>query len=350
MELTVDQALQQGIAAHKEGRLQEAERLYQAILKTEPTHPEANNNLGVLCLYLNKPEVAIPLFKIAVKANPNMEEYWINYINTLLKKQHFQNAKKVLAQAKQRGFAGKKINALEAQITPIPQSMDSKLPEQKSAMTFYAKRKVFSEKEKAENPSSTNLNSLIESYQRSEYADAEQLAISIIRQFPNHQFSWKVLAAVYRQTGRIPDALFANKKSVALAPQDAEAHSNLGNTLKDLGRLKEAEASHRQALKLTPSYPELHINLSITLKELGQLKESEESCRQAIALKPLYGEAHYNLGNTLKELGRLKEAEASYRQAIAQKENYFQAHCNLGITLKGLGRSKCKAPVLCTTF
>ena len=31
MELTIDQALQQGIAAHKEGKLQDAERLYRAI-------------------------------------------------------------------------------------------------------------------------------------------------------------------------------------------------------------------------------------------------------------------------------------------------------------------------------
>ena len=31
MEPTIDQALQQGVAAHKEGKLQEAERLYQAI-------------------------------------------------------------------------------------------------------------------------------------------------------------------------------------------------------------------------------------------------------------------------------------------------------------------------------
>lgn len=48
MELTVEQALQQGIAAHKEGKLQEAEQLYRAILNTQPSHPDANHNLGVI--------------------------------------------------------------------------------------------------------------------------------------------------------------------------------------------------------------------------------------------------------------------------------------------------------------
>ena len=33
MELTVEQALQQGVAAHKEGKLQDAERLYRATAK-----------------------------------------------------------------------------------------------------------------------------------------------------------------------------------------------------------------------------------------------------------------------------------------------------------------------------
>ena len=50
MELTIEQALQQGVAAHKEGKLQEAERLYRAILQTQPTHPDANHNLGVIAV------------------------------------------------------------------------------------------------------------------------------------------------------------------------------------------------------------------------------------------------------------------------------------------------------------
>ena len=38
MELTIEQALQQGVAAHKEGKLQEAERLYRTVLQSQPAH------------------------------------------------------------------------------------------------------------------------------------------------------------------------------------------------------------------------------------------------------------------------------------------------------------------------
>ena len=48
MELTIDQALQQGVASHKEGKLQDAERLYRAILQSQPNHPDANHNLDML--------------------------------------------------------------------------------------------------------------------------------------------------------------------------------------------------------------------------------------------------------------------------------------------------------------
>ena len=72
MELTVEQALQQGVAAHKEGKVEEAERLYRAILQSKPLHPDANHNLGVLAVLANKVDTALPLFKIALEADPEI--------------------------------------------------------------------------------------------------------------------------------------------------------------------------------------------------------------------------------------------------------------------------------------
>ena len=50
MELTIEQALQQGMTAHKEGKLQDAERIYRAILQSQPAHADANHNLGVIAV------------------------------------------------------------------------------------------------------------------------------------------------------------------------------------------------------------------------------------------------------------------------------------------------------------
>ena len=52
MELTLDQALQKAVEAHKAGQIQEADRLYTALLQAQPKHPDANHNMGVLPLVL----------------------------------------------------------------------------------------------------------------------------------------------------------------------------------------------------------------------------------------------------------------------------------------------------------
>ena len=316
MELTIEQALQRGVAAHKEGKLQEAERLYRKILQSQPTHPDANHNLGVLAVSANKADAALPLFKTAVEANPRIEQFWLSYIDALIKEKQFESARQILHQGKQLGVAGEKLNPLEAQL---------------------ASRKN-PENVKSASPSQLQHNALLEHYQNRKYSDAEKLAISITQEFPSYQLGWKVLGAVYGQVGRNSEAVDANQTAVALSPEDAAAHSNLGVALQELGRLEEAEASHTQAIALKPNFAEAHNNLGSTLQEQGKLDEAEASCRQAIALKSDYAEAHYNLGNMLKELGRLDESEASCNQAIALKPDLADAHYNLGITLQELGR------------
>ena len=97
-------------------------------------------------------------------------------------------------------------------------------------------------------PHQYELNSLLEHYQNGRYEKAEKLALILTDKFRTHPFAWRVLGAVLNQTGRISEGLIACQKSVALAPENAEAHYNLGVTLKELGRLEEAEASYRKAI------------------------------------------------------------------------------------------------------
>ena len=225
MELTIEQALQQGVAAHKEGKLQEAERLYRAILQSQPLHPDANHNLGVLAVSVNKTDAALPLFKTALEANPKIEQFWLSYIDALINEKHFDNAKQVLEQAKTQGLGGERLISLEAQLL-------SKTEQPNIA---------------GASPPQELLNSLLGHYQKGRFSDAEKLALQITQDFPKHQFAWKVLGAVLGATGRKSEAVDANQTAVALSPQDAEAHSNLGNTLKELGRLDEAVATFKPA-------------------------------------------------------------------------------------------------------
>ena len=383
MELTIEQALQQGVAAQKQGNLQEAERLYRAILKAQPTHPDANHNLGVIAVFVNKAELALPLFKTALEADIKVEKFWLSYIEALINENDFETAKAVLQQARRIELIGDKIDALEAQLKQILQPARAKSPEKKKRLTFKEKRKKIasskqkkkqakSESETSVSPPQTQLNALLEHYQNGQHDEAEKLAMLMTKQFPKNYFGWKVLGSIHGAAGRTSEAINANQKTVALSPHDAEAHNNLGNVLQKMNRLKEAEASYgraialkpdfdiaysnlgatlhksgrleeaeanfRQAILLNPDFAETHNNLGGTLQELGRLEEAEASCRQAIAMKPDYAEAQNNLGNALKDLGKLEEAETSYTQAIAMKPQYAEAINNLGVTFQAQGR------------
>ena len=140
MELTIEQALQQGVAAHKEGKVQDAEKLYRAILQSQPLHPDANHNLGVIAVSVNKADAALPLFKTALEANPKIEQFWVSYIDALIKTENFDDAKQVLEQAKKQGVKGEKLDVLETQLTPTAQVNEPKLAEQKKIREYSRKR------------------------------------------------------------------------------------------------------------------------------------------------------------------------------------------------------------------
>ena len=311
MELTIQQALRQGVDAHNQGNLQKAERIYLAILQSQPKHPDANHNLGLIAIAMGKSETALQLFKKALDVNPKIEQFWLSYVDALIKNNQIKDAKRAIKKAKKIGFDSQKLEAL---------SLPPKLPVA------------------GKTPPQAKLDSLLQYYQAGQYGDAEKQALSITQLFPTHQLGWKVLGAILGQTDRNAEALTAIKMTVTLSPKDAEAHYNLGVILQKLLRSDEAESSFKQSIALQPDYAEAHGNLAATLHECGRLDEAEASYRRAIALQPDYAIAHFNLASTLHDLGRLDEAEASYGQAIDLIPNFIDAHVNLGITLQSLGK------------
>ena len=180
MELNIDLLLQQGISAHQAGNLQEAERCYKNILQTQSTHPHANHNLGALYVSINKSETALNLFKTALQVNPNIELFWISYINALINERLFTEAKQALKKAKRKGANKNKLNELNEYL--ISQANGSSVRPQ------------------------SDIDRLTNYYQDGNYDDAETLAKSITEQFPKYPFGWKVSGAVLTN-GRVSESL-----------------------------------------------------------------------------------------------------------------------------------------------
>jgi hypothetical protein len=53
-------------------------------------------------------------------------------------------------------------------------------------------------------------NSLLEHYESGRYKEAEILALSLTVEYPNDNFSYKILAGIFKQTFRLSEAMSAN--------------------------------------------------------------------------------------------------------------------------------------------
>src|SRR5277367_1327057 len=107
-----NEVLEKAIAQHKAGRPADAERLYRLVLISEPRHPLANHNLGVVIVQRGSVGEGVPFFKAARDAAPREGLYWLSYARALLRSGQTQLALGVLEEAKTRGFSGAPLDAL----------------------------------------------------------------------------------------------------------------------------------------------------------------------------------------------------------------------------------------------
>ena len=124
MELTLEQALERGIEAHKAGKVQEADRYYTAILKAQPKHSDANHNMGVLAVGVGKVEEALPFFKTALEVTSDIAQYWLSYIDALIRLERLEDARVLFDQAKGKGLKGDAFDKLKTVLSQ-PSKLDS---------------------------------------------------------------------------------------------------------------------------------------------------------------------------------------------------------------------------------
>jgi tetratricopeptide (TPR) repeat protein len=168
---------------------------------------------------------------------------------------------------------------------------------------------------------------------------------------PNDAEAHSNLGATLRARGLWLEALASFQTSLQLRPghldtlsQTAEAQNNLGNSLFDVGRYADAVGCYQAALQIKTDEAKIHSNLANALRHLGRLPEAAASSRRAIALNPTLGEAHNNLGLALAAQGQFEDAAESYERALALDAGYVDALNNLGNALRDLGqRRKCLA-------
>ena len=311
MELTLDQALQKGIEAHKAGKVQEADRYYTAILKANPKHPDANHNMGVLAVGVGKVEHALSFFETALEVNQNISQFWLSYIDALIKLNRMDDARSILAQAKNKGANGNAFDQIEK---ILDAQYDTKLNNQ--------------------GPPQEELIKLTQLYKQNRSQQVFNEAQKLTKKYTQSPTLWNLLGASAAQIGNLDNAILAFQNAISIRPDYAEAYNNMGNTLKEQGKLEEAIDAYNKALFNKPDYAKAYTNMGNALKEQGKLEEAIYAYNKAISIKPDFAEAYLEMGITFNDQDKLEEAIEAFTNAVTINPNYSEAFNNMGNILK----------------
>ncbi|WP_186405896.1 O-linked N-acetylglucosamine transferase family protein [Candidatus Accumulibacter aalborgensis] len=341
LDEALTQAFEKAVAYQNSGQLSEAEQLYQAILKTQPNHPRANHQLGLLELQRQQPATGLPHLMAALEACPEFSQYWLSALDALLLLGQVDTARQMLVLGQQHGLTGDAVDSLVLRL--VENGPEREPPIAKTAMPLPGKpgNKPSTKRTAAgrsQESSADEMKTLLALFHAGHYSEGEALARAQTERYPRQGFGWKVLGAMLKSQGRDMEALEAMLQAARLLPRDEQVQDNLGQVLADMGQLSEAETCHRRALKIRRDFPEAHYNLGNVLNAQGHLQEAVASYRRAVVLKPGFPLAHYNLGNALMNQNRLSEAETAYRRTLALQPDLVEAHNNLGTILKVKGR------------
>jgi DNA-binding transcriptional MerR regulator len=104
------------------------------------------------------------------------------------------------------------------------------------------------------------------------------------------------------------EARAAYSRALALEPDHADAHVNLGRLLQLEGKTREAIEHYTRSLEAGSTDPTAAFNLGTALESLGESDKAVRAYQRALALDSSFADAHFNLARLYQQLGCRTEA------------------------------------------
>ncbi|HEX6813575.1 MAG TPA: protein kinase [Planctomycetota bacterium] len=136
----------------------------------------------------------------------------------------------------------------------------------------------------------------------------------------------------------IEEAIRYFHAALAIRPQAAVAHVELGRALASANRMTEARDCFLAATRLEPGYAAAHTDLGRVYQALGQDQDALSLLEKAVGLDPEYGPGRLNLGCMLLYVGKVDAAIAELQQAVRLAAKDAESHSWLGKALEAAGR------------
>lgn len=225
--ITFEEAVARAQIAHRNGRLDIAERIYRAVLAQRPDDVNALHFLGVLLHQRGDSEAAVDMIRRALKLAPDEPGTWNNLGNVLLETQRVDDA----------------VEAYRRCLNLAPEFADAH----------------------------NNLGTIYRL--RNEWALAEASYLRAIAAQPG-------LDAAYDNVASL------NERVVAQQPGHADAYNNLANLMMAQRRVREAVNYACRAITVTPGHASARKLLGLAYYTLGELDTAATVYREWLADDP----------------------------------------------------------------
>ncbi|MGE5157174.1 MAG: tetratricopeptide repeat-containing sulfotransferase family protein [Gemmatimonas sp.] len=263
--------LKDAIAAYRERRGDDAERLSRRILAQQPDHVAGLQILAAVAGQTGRLPLALRIARKAVSLQPDLVSAHIQLANLL----------------RENGDLAGASNELDLALQLQPDN--------------------------AEAHNDLGLIHLAES----RFQQAADCFATALRLDPASGLTHYNMALALEALGSFAAAIEHYEEATRLRPSMAEAHSKFGLLLDEEGRRQRAIECFRTAAALRPGTAFALLCEARIAGLLGDDSRSEELVRRAIPLQPGKGDAHAMLGNILMQQGRFEEAAASFDLANA---------------------------------
>ena len=264
--MNTESRLQEGISLHQEGKLDQAELIYQQILQVNPENDEVLNLLGLIAYQVGKYQIATELINQAIDMDSSQSSFF-NNLGLVLQKQD---------------RLGEAIQAYRQSLELNPNDAD-----------------IYSNFGTA----------LKEQGQLEEAIDSYNTAIEIQS---DHKEVYYNLGIALKEQGQLEEAIQVYYKAIDITPNNTKIYNNLGNIYQEQDRLEDAVYMYQKAIKIQPR-ADIYNNLGIALKEQGQLEEAIQVYYKAIEIQPQFANAQNNIGLILFLQGDFKNGWQQYQ-------------------------------------
>lgn len=262
----INQSLHEALLLHRQGRLQEAEKIYRHVLKAAPDNFDAVNLLGAIKAQLGQMSEAHRLFAAAVKANPRVPQAWLNLGQALL--------------ALKRGTEA--LDCFDKALALAPAEVEALNGRANVLLSLGRPREA------------------LEGFRQ------------VLARAPQHAEARLNSGIAHAALGAFAEALAEFDRAVALAPGHPVAHFNRGLALYEVGRYAEAADAHARALQAAPQHGGAWLNRGRALAALNAYDEAITCYRRTLTLRGDDADAHFMESLALLTRGAYRDGFQKY--------------------------------------